>query len=151
MIQDTVQRELLKMLARRLPYSPSPDDLGFTAQVMVEDFIRHGLKEGADTDQRLREAFNKLGLGDKWPTPKMVIDALPPPTLMALPNPHRGLTNTFAAVGRRAQDLGIADDPAKAKELFLKFKRKGGMANLVPTEDEEEARKEREAIQEEGK
>lgn len=60
-------------------------------------------------------------------------------------------TNTLGQVERHAKELGIADDPAKAKELFLTFKRKGGMANLVPTEDEEEARKEREAIQSEGK
>lgn len=58
-------------------------------------------------------------------------------------------TNTLGQVERHAKELGIAEDPAKAKELFLKFKRKGGMAAAIPVDDE--ARLEREAMQAENK
>mgnify|MGYP001597126447 CR=1 FL=1 len=53
-------------------------------------------------------------------------------------------TNTLGQVERHASELGIKDNPAKAREMFFKL---GKLAKLVPTEDDEEAKREREAIQ----
>ena len=55
-------------------------------------------------------------------------------------------TNTLGQVERHASELGIKDDPVKAREMFFKL---GKLAKLVPMQDDE-ARKEREAIIAEG-
>ena len=55
-------------------------------------------------------------------------------------------TNTLGQVERHARELGIKGDPVKAREIFFKL---GKLAKLVPLEDDE-ARKEREAIRAEG-
>lgn len=75
-LNEAVELEMVKMLARRLDYSPSPGDLPMTVQVMVDDLRNRGLSV-KDVD-RVHAAFQALGCTvQKWPTPLMVIEALP--------------------------------------------------------------------------
>jgi hypothetical protein len=64
------------MLARQLDYAPSADELQFTCRVMVDDLHRHGF---TDADgERILAAFIALGpMLNRWPTARMVIDAVP--------------------------------------------------------------------------
>jgi hypothetical protein len=75
-LNDAVKLEMVKMMARRLDFAPSPEDLPMTIQVMVEDLMRRGLLS-VDVD-RVHAAFQQLGGAiQKWPTPLMIIEALP--------------------------------------------------------------------------
>lgn len=104
-LRTIVQQELIRMLARQLDYAPTADELPFTAQVMTEDLAHRGLRD-ADCD-RVREAFAKLGPTlQRWPTARMVIEALPSKEqpYRALPRPAPDMEKVAAGIAgmRRA-------------------------------------------------
>ena len=75
-LNEAVEMEMVKMMDLRLDYSPSLKELPMTVQIMVDDLRNRGLSV-KDVD-RVHAAFQTLRLtGQKWPTPLMVIEALP--------------------------------------------------------------------------
>lgn len=129
-LKTIIMQEMIKMLARQLDCSPAADELPFSAQVMTDDFIRIGL---TDSDaERVSEAFQRLGPRvQRWPTSRMVIEALPEKKSLRLPPPlDSTTTHTMGLLNRRAAELGLkgSDKNEKAREIFKKF---GGYAKLI--------------------
>jgi hypothetical protein len=104
-LQTIVEQELYRMLARQLDYAPTADELPFTAKVMTDDLVYRGLRD-QDCD-RVREAFQKLGPAlQRWPTARMVIEAMPPEQPdRALPRPDPNMEKVAAGIAgmRRAK------------------------------------------------
>ena len=142
------------MLARQLDYSPTADELPFTVQVMTDDLVNHGLR---DVDApRVHQAFARLSPAlQKWPTTRMVIEALPPPERkepVHRPMLSAPLTNVdvFTEEYLRLHP-GSSKRDACMNYLMQKNQLKNLPKSLQYTEAEIEAAAERAAIQEEAK
>ena len=73
---ETIEEELLRMLSRNMPHSPSAGELPASAKTMFEDLYRIGLRD--ESSERVRESLNLIGrAGNSWPTPYDVIQCLP--------------------------------------------------------------------------
>lgn len=117
-------------------------------QVMTEDLRRRGLSD-ADAD-RIREAFAILGPHlQKWPTSRMVIDALPSKRIarndrmLVAPTPLDDYCDEY-----------LRSHPgAKKRDACIAYLRDRQLLKHLPASvsiDDDEARAEREAIQGEG-
>jgi hypothetical protein len=154
-LKRAVSEELAKMIARNLPYAPSPEDMPATIAVMVDDLRRLGLD---DKDApRVAEAMSIIALqAERWPTVSMVRAALPPPIPQKLFKPQLPI-----AVREHLKQLGLTprlgeterELAARCKQWLIENKVR------IPSPEIEaelrrgmaEARKEREAIQAEEK
>lgn len=75
---QVLETEMLKMLARGLDWSPSPEDLPAKIVVMCEDLFRHGFRD--HDAPRIATAFQFLGPRiQRWPTSKQIIDVVQRP------------------------------------------------------------------------
>ena len=142
------------MLARQLDYAPTADELPFTVQVMTDDLVNHGLR---DVDApRVHQAFARLGPAlQKWPTTRMVIEALPPPERKE-PVHRPMLSAPLTSVDVFTEEYlrlhpGASKRDACMNYLMQKNQLKNLPKSLQYTEAEIEAAAERAAIQEEAK
>ena len=143
-----IEQQMFKMLARNLDYAPSAADLPAAIQVMTEDLMRRGLTD-ADAP-RVVEAFSNLGPHlQKWPTSRMVIDALPAkqrqnPKLLASPTPLDSYCDEYARLHPGATKKEACLAFLKEKQLLKHLP-----AALADKTEDEEAKQERAAIQQE--
>lgn len=71
-----IKTGLIRMMARRLDYAPTAEELPMTASVFHDDLVAHGLGD-ADAE-RVRLAFEEFGRkSGRWPRPAEIIAALP--------------------------------------------------------------------------
>ena len=165
-LNEAVKLEMVQMMARRLDYSPSPEDLPMTIQVMVDDLRRRGLSV-KDVD-RVHAAFQLLGgTVQKWPTPLMVVEALPklvtPETHRVGHHPRRTsdmdeiTPQLRAAIGHKKKRNSVML-PGEGLGDYLRAYHQSGLTRAKfdelrlnpPDETDPEAEAERAAIQAEG-
>ncbi len=158
-LRMTVEQELLRMMARRLDHGPSADELPFTVQVVTEDLMAKGLRDG-DSD-RVRSAFALLGPTlDRWPTVRQIMDALPSrkDAFTALPPPGRkpmpeNVRQHFDAAKARATVKSILRPGESFGDyqaaLYASGMKKAAFDAARLGEIDEEAAAERRAIQQE--
>ena len=148
-LTDTVQQQLFKMVARNLDFSPTPEDLPAVIQVMVEDLERRGLTD-ADA-YRVERAFSILGPHlQKWPTSRMVIEALPPPP----PRKSAPMLAAPTSMDAYVDDYLSKNHMATKRDACMAFLKDKQMLKRLPdslrdVENENEAEVERKAIQDE--
>jgi len=76
-LDGVLETELHKMVYRHLDFGPRVEDVPTVHAIMREDLMRHGLTE--DDRDRVQKAFWDLGPKiQRFPTPQMIITALPP-------------------------------------------------------------------------
>ena len=153
-LRATIQQELLRMLARQLDYAPTADELPFTVQVMTDDLVNHGLR---DVDApRVREAFARLSPAlQKWPTTRMVIEALPPPDRKEMVY-RPMLSAPETALDRFVEEYLRAHPHASKRDACMNYLKQKNLLKHLPMslqeiQSEIEAAAERAAIQEEAK
>lgn len=142
----TVESQLFKMLARNLDYAPSPSDISAVTQVMIEDLQSRGLRD-ADAE-RVEQAFRTLGPHlQKWPTSRMVIDALP----AARPRQSARLLMAPTSLDSYCDDYIRQHPGASKKDACLEYLKQKQLLKNLPQSlaEDEEAKQERAAIQQE--
>ena len=148
-LYDTVQQQLFKMVARNLDFSPTPEDLPSVIQVMIEDLETRGL---SDCDSyRVDQAFNVLGPHlQKWPTSRIVIEALPPSPpkknakMLIAPTPMDSYVDDYLSNNPMATKRDACMAFLKDKQLLKRLP-----DSLRDVENENESEAERKAIQDE--
>jgi hypothetical protein len=112
-LREEVSKGIAALYLLRLPGAPAGDLLAETVGLWVA-VIRNGRAFTAAQDvPRFRRAFLALASAERWPTPKQLLDALPPPPAPKLlskpkPNPEVGRR----AIAELAAFLGV---PAKTE------------------------------------
>lgn len=97
-LNDVLQRELVRMLARNLEGCPAASEIGFSVSVYEDDLRSRGLTD-ADSE-RLKAAFEALGpTVHRFPTPADILAALPRNHSRALPPGRSG----YGIVNREGQ------------------------------------------------
>lgn len=160
MLYQVIREEMLTSLARQLDYCPKAEEVPVVAKVMYSDLSRIGLTD-ADAD-RVRASFQRIAVEvGRWPTAFMIREHMP--KAPALPSDQRNVPRSNNAVRHKyAKSLNnvnryvseyIKQHPGTTnREACVSYMKQTGITppdHLDETEDEREARLEREAIQNE--
>lgn len=84
-VESAINGGLMRMVARQLDYTPAADDMGAICKVYISDLKNYGLSD--DDAPRILQALEYLACRtNRFPTPKMIVDALPSKRMDGLKN-----------------------------------------------------------------